>query len=146
MGIFVVAIIILISVVKESQAIECYHCNSEYDPRCGDEFDPFSLGKVNCTIWAKPEGIEEEATLCRKITQKVYGKVRVYRGCGYLKEERDDKECVKRSGTHDVFAVYCACTTDLCNGAVPVHSATTITLLFGALAATIKTNFLQQFL
>lgn len=35
----------------------------------------------------------------------------------YLTDPRDDKECVKRSGTHDVFALYCACTTDLCNTA-----------------------------
>jgi Sleepless protein len=74
------------------------------------------------------------ATLCRKTVQKgestskpnppgmtifalvsVYGVVRVVRGCGYVTDDRDDKECMKRSGTHDVFAWYCACTSDLCN-------------------------------
>lgn len=33
-----------------TSAIECYQCNSEYDPRCGDPFDSYSLGKVNCSL------------------------------------------------------------------------------------------------
>lgn len=42
------------------------------------------------------------------------------RGCGYIPDERtDDRECLKRSGTHDVQATYCACTADLCNMAAP---------------------------
>lgn len=50
----------------------------------------------------------------------MYGKERVVRGCGYIPDERtDDRECLKRSGTHDVQAVYCACTADLCNVAAP---------------------------
>lgn len=51
----------------------------------------------------------------------VYGKVRVVRGCGYVRDARDDGLCMKRSGTHDVQAIYCACTKDLCN-----HGTTTV--------------------
>ncbi|XP_017476920.1 PREDICTED: uncharacterized protein LOC108366938, partial [Rhagoletis zephyria] len=51
-----------------------------------------------------------------------YGKVRVVRGCGYIPDERtDDGLCLKRSGTHDVQAIYCACTAELCN-----HAASTL--------------------
>jgi len=46
----------------------------------------------------------------------VYGKTRIVRGCGYIPDERTDKECIRRSGTHDVSATYCACTGELCNG------------------------------
>lgn len=42
---------------------------------------------------------------------------KLFENISYLTDSRDDKECVKRSGTHDVFAWYCACTTDLCNTA-----------------------------
>uniref|UniRef100_T1GQL7 Uncharacterized protein n=1 Tax=Megaselia scalaris TaxID=36166 RepID=T1GQL7_MEGSC len=104
---------------QETHAIMCYDCNSEFDPRCADPFDPYSIGQVNCSKKAHPEHLKDkyEPVLCRKTTQKVYGKVRVVRGCGYIRDSKDDKECVKRSGTHDVQAIYCACTTDLCNGA-----------------------------
>jgi hypothetical protein len=45
----------------------------------------------------------------------VEGTVRVIRGCGYIRDPRDDKECTRRSGTHDVILLYCACSKDLCN-------------------------------
>lgn len=48
----------------------CYHCNSAYDPRCGDPFDSFSLGQVNCSVTPRPEHITEEPTLCRKMKQR----------------------------------------------------------------------------
>lgn len=43
------------------------------------------------------------------------GKTRVIRGCGYLRDEKDDKGCVTRSGTANVHVSYCACTKSLCN-------------------------------
>lgn len=49
----------------------CYHCNSEYDPRCGEVFDDFSIGTVNCSKLEKLEHLPElEPVLCRKTTQK----------------------------------------------------------------------------
>lgn len=124
-------------VLLGSTAIMCYHCNSAYDPRCDDPFNSFSIGMINCSTQPPTEhmlSMNLTATLCRKTTQKgkifarlsfwsswvfdlnlVYGVTRVVRGCGYITDERDDKSCMKRSGTHDVHALYCACTTDLCN-------------------------------
>lgn len=53
------------------EAIICYQCNSEYDPRCGDPFDPYSLGTVNCSFQPRLEHLSHlEPTLCRKISQK----------------------------------------------------------------------------
>ncbi|KAL7300668.1 hypothetical protein TKK_0006651 [Trichogramma kaykai] len=102
-----------------AEGVICYQCNSEYDPRCGDPFDPYSLGTVNCSFQPRLEHLNHlEPTLCRKITQKVYGQDRVVRGCGFVTDEKaDDKACLMRTGTHDVRAHYCSCTTDLCNGA-----------------------------
>ncbi|XP_011499583.1 PREDICTED: uncharacterized protein LOC105363551 [Ceratosolen solmsi marchali] len=109
----------LATIIRHGAAVICYQCNSEYDPRCGDPFDPYSLGTVNCSFQPRLEHLSNlEPTLCRKIRQKVYGKYRVVRGCGFLEDElADNKECLKRSGTHDVGALYCSCTTDLCNSA-----------------------------
>lgn len=55
-----------------STGLTCYHCNSEFDPRCGDPFDSYSLGIKNCSL---EEGQEDhlgdlKATLCRKTVQK----------------------------------------------------------------------------
>lgn len=57
--------------VPGSSSITCYQCNSFYDPRCGDPFDPYSLGQVNCSMREPFEHVAvKEATLCRKIVQK----------------------------------------------------------------------------
>lgn len=54
-----------------SSAIRCHSCNSEYDPRCGDPFDPFSIGQVNCSFISPLDHMKDvEPTLCRKTTQK----------------------------------------------------------------------------
>lgn len=52
-----------------------------------------------------------------------FGKIRVIRDCGYLRAEEtdDNKECVRRLGTHEVQATYCSCTKDVCNDAVITH-------------------------
>lgn len=52
-------------------AVICYQCNSAFDPRCGDPFDPYSLGTVNCSFQQRLEHLNNmEPTLCRKISQK----------------------------------------------------------------------------
>lgn len=54
-----------------TSAIMCYECNSQYDPRCGDNFDPYSLALVNCSLKEPPNHLRDlEPVLCRKITQK----------------------------------------------------------------------------
>lgn len=162
----------------------CYDCNSAYDPNCGDPFEPYTLGKVNCTQQEVKEHLKDKYTqpvLCRKTTQKgmysdmkscigensfifhkllslmkfysltVYGKVRVVRGCGYITDKSDDGLCLKRSGTHDVQAIYCACTGELCNHAAstlyqsnnhPIISALPYTLAaFFVWMATVSSHF-----
>ncbi|KAJ8959331.1 hypothetical protein NQ318_022017 [Aromia moschata] len=63
--------------VKED-FFQCYDCNSEYDKRCGDPFDPYTIGKINCSQRSAPEHLTDplhmdqkiEPVLCRKIVQK----------------------------------------------------------------------------
>lgn len=55
-------------VVLSACSIFCYDCNSAYDPRCGEEFDPFSLGVVNCSLKDPIEHIPPvESKFCRSI-------------------------------------------------------------------------------
>lgn len=54
-----------------TSAIECYKCNSEYDPRCGDPMNAYSLGTVNCSMVPPLEHLPEmQSTICRKTVQK----------------------------------------------------------------------------
>nr|CAD7256000.1 unnamed protein product [Timema shepardi] len=146
---------------NEGQSIRCYHCNSEYDPRCADPFDAYSLGDVNCSMRPLLEHLQDyQPVICRKTVQKVseqfspsfqrphfrlyfseadrvYGKVRVVRGCGYI-EETSDRGCIRRAGTHDVMANYCSCKEDLCNAANRIQRPLAAALaLLAALRATV---------
>ncbi|XP_015606247.1 uncharacterized protein LOC107273001 [Cephus cinctus] len=132
----VALLLVIITTVQHGQAIICYECNSEYDPRCGDPFDPYSLGTVNCSFQPRLERLKHlEPTICRKISQKVYGKTRVVRGCGYITDVKDNHECLVRSGTHDVHGFYCACTEDLCNGADPKLPSAVMIAVLGIILA-----------
>lgn len=50
-----------------------------------------------------------------KLSFAVHNKIRVIRGCGYIPDKYDDKDCAKRTGTHEIDAWYCSCTKSLCN-------------------------------
>ncbi|CAH0546594.1 unnamed protein product [Brassicogethes aeneus] len=120
---------------SKNVSLRCYDCNSEFDPRCGDPFDPYTIGIVNCTDRRPPEQLIEsdpdiQPKVCRKLVQKIQGKLRIVRGCGYLRDERDDKECVARSGTKDIQIKYCACTGSLCNKGHKEQSFGIMTLVF----------------
>nr|XP_053603237.1 uncharacterized protein LOC128671101 isoform X2 [Plodia interpunctella] len=105
-----------------ASAILCYDCNSAYDPRCGEEFDSFSLGIVNCSLRDPPEHIPAvEPSICRSIKMEIYGKVRVVRQCGYLHEEDEvegENICRRQTGNGELFVTYCSCDTDLCNAGI----------------------------
>ncbi|XP_026322515.1 uncharacterized protein LOC113232097 [Hyposmocoma kahamanoa] len=107
--------------VRNASSILCYDCNSAFDPRCGEEFDSFSLGIVNCSLRDPLEHMPDvEPTLCRAIKMEIYGKIRVVRQCGYIAEENTEQSCRKQSSSGDLFVTYCSCDTDLCNDA-PAH-------------------------
>ncbi|XP_045527407.1 uncharacterized protein LOC123715998 [Pieris brassicae] len=104
--------------VKCASSVLCYDCNSAFDPRCGEGFDHFSLGVVNCSLKDPLDHIAPvESTFCRIIKMEIFGKLRVVRKCGYLKDEFKMNGCKKQTGTGELFVTYCSCNTDLCNNA-----------------------------
>ncbi|KAH1003892.1 uncharacterized protein LOC109534372 isoform X1 [Dendroctonus ponderosae] len=117
---------------KNETPLQCYDCNSAYDPRCGDPFNPYSIGIVNCSEQKPPEHLINpelhpnqrlKPTVCRKLVQKVEGKKRVIRECGYIMDDRDDKSCPRRTGTKEVEVFYCSCTKPLCNQGAIIRPA-----------------------
>lgn len=69
------------------EAITCYDCNSEYDPRCGDPFDPYTLGQIDCNERQALDHLSgANATLCRKLVQR--GEYRVQSGASERREGR----------------------------------------------------------
>lgn len=48
---------------------------------------------------------------------------RVVRGCGYITDPRDDKQCILRTGTKEIEIRYCSCTKSLCNASSYIHSS-----------------------
>ncbi|XP_056640242.1 uncharacterized protein LOC130447450 [Diorhabda sublineata] len=130
-------------------SLQCYDCNSEYDPRCGDPFNPYTIGVINCTDRNTPEhlidpfdpDIKLKPTLCRKIVQRVEGRTRVIRGCGYIKDSHDDRECFRRTGTKNVDVTHCSCTKSLCNAANSLLHPSMIIFVLPVLNIISKGNF-----
>ncbi|KAK6627808.1 hypothetical protein RUM44_010287 [Polyplax serrata] len=106
--------------IQEVVGIKCWVCRSDVDPKCKDPFDNSSFPITDCR--QEPElahlpGIRP--TMCRKIRQKVNGEWRYYRSCAYLGEpgiENDERFCLMRTGTYNIFMEYCTCNSkDGCN-------------------------------
>lgn len=120
----------------------CWHCDSLHDPKCVDPFDNHTMPMKDCKQETLETYLGVKSTMCRKIRQKgicnndhgvhcrvfnqranlfiVYGKWRFYRSCAFLGEPGiggDERYCLMRTGTHNIFTEYCTCNSrDGCNG------------------------------
>ncbi|CAH1376011.1 hypothetical protein MTP99_017394 [Tenebrio molitor] len=113
------ALILFIS-VHQGWAIKCWDCRSDADPKCADPFDNTTFAITDC----KQQHLEflpgVKSTMCRKIRQKLHGVWKYIRSCAYLGEpgiQGDERFCLLRTGTYNIFMEYCTCNTkDGCNG------------------------------
>ncbi|KAG8281305.1 uncharacterized protein LOC124362422 [Homalodisca vitripennis] len=117
-----IAIVFVLSVYffYEGGAIKCWVCRSDSDPKCGDPFDNSSVPITDCKQEPDLEHIPGvRPTMCRKIRQKVKGEWRYFRSCAYLGEPGiggDERFCLMRTGTYNIWMEYCTCNTkDGCN-------------------------------
>lgn len=104
------------------RSIKCWDCRSDNDPKCADPFDNSTLDMKDCVLQQKlPQYPDLEATMCRKIRQKVHGEWRYIRSCAFIGEpgiEGDERFCLMRTGSYNIFIEYCTCNSkDGCNEA-----------------------------
>ncbi|XP_021190135.2 uncharacterized protein LOC110376107 [Helicoverpa armigera] len=117
---FIYACIVL-NVVPYVFSIKCWNCRSSNDPKCADPFDNSTVPITDCK---QEKGLSHlpgvRPSMCRKIRQKVNGEWRYFRDCAYLGEvgiQGDERFCLMRTGTYNIFIEYCTCNSkDGCNG------------------------------
>ncbi|XP_053610373.1 UPAR/Ly6 domain-containing protein crok [Plodia interpunctella] len=117
---FFLSIIVLLCIFECAFGIKCWNCRSSNDPKCADPFDNSSVPITDCK---QEKGLSHlpgiRPQMCRKIRQKVNGVWRYFRGCAYLGEvgiQGDERFCLMRTGTYNIFIEYCTCNSkDGCN-------------------------------
>ncbi|KPJ16012.1 hypothetical protein RR48_05357 [Papilio machaon] len=115
-----ITIIVIFCVNNGSYGIKCWNCRSSNDPKCADPFDNSTVPITDCK---EEKGLAHlpgvKSTMCRKIRQKVNGEWRYFRDCAYLGEVGimgDERFCLMRTGTYNIFIEYCTCNSkDGCN-------------------------------
>ncbi|KAJ9595746.1 hypothetical protein L9F63_013065, partial [Diploptera punctata] len=121
--------------VHRGDCIKCWVCRSDSDPKCADPFDNSTVPITDCKQEKElPHlpGVRPE--MCRKIRQKVHGEWRYFRSCAYIGEpgiEGDERFCLMRTGTYNIFMEYCTCKAkDGCNGAGNVQGTVFKIIIF----------------
>ncbi|XP_030759697.1 uncharacterized protein LOC115885073 [Sitophilus oryzae] len=106
--------------------IKCWDCRSDADSKCSDPFDNTTFAITDCDqikpisyIYDKYDIRTQKSTICRKIRQKVNGVWKYFRSCAFLGEvglKGDERFCLMRTGTYNIFMEYCTCNSkDGCN-------------------------------
>ncbi|XP_061388231.1 uncharacterized protein LOC133323307 [Musca vetustissima] len=119
--VFVCSILVL-CLAQTVLSIKCWDCRSDNDPKCGDPFDNSTLVITDCNQLKDLEHLPGvRPTMCRKIRQKAHGEWRYFRSCAFMGEpgiEGDERYCLMRTGSYNIFMEYCTCNSkDGCNGA-----------------------------
>ncbi|KAF6213285.1 hypothetical protein GE061_011003 [Apolygus lucorum] len=113
-------VLFLVCVVAQCLALKCWVCRSDSDPKCADPFDNSTVPITDCKQEADLAHLPGvRPTMCRKIRQKVHGQWRYFRSCAYLGVpgiQGDERFCLMRTGTYNIFMEYCTCNSkDGCN-------------------------------
>ncbi|KAL1497957.1 hypothetical protein ABEB36_008835 [Hypothenemus hampei] len=121
-----VFLVVVLVILNTSDAIKCWDCRSDADSKCSDPFDNKTFAYTDCDqvkpityIYDKDNYKTQKATMCRKIRQKVNGVWKYFRSCAFLGEigvQGDERFCLMRTGTYNIFMEYCTCNSkDGCN-------------------------------
>ncbi|EDW12935.1 uncharacterized protein LOC6577528 [Drosophila mojavensis] len=144
----VLAVVVLCFLLQTASAIKCWECRSDSDPKCGDPFDNSTLAITDCQQASELEHLKGvRPTMCRKIRQKVHGEWRYFRSCAYMGEpgiEGDERFCLMRTGSYNIFMEYCTCNSkDGCNAA-GLQRSNLLNVLFGTFVVGLVAHFLRQ--
>ncbi|XP_017769426.1 PREDICTED: uncharacterized protein LOC108557430 [Nicrophorus vespilloides] len=111
--------LVLCAVFATGWSIKCWDCRSDADPKCSDPFDNTTFAITDCKQQKLAHLGNLQSTMCRKIRQKIHGVWRYIRSCAYLGEpgiQGDERFCLMRTGTYNIFMEYCTCNSkDGCN-------------------------------
>lgn len=117
--------IILLQIIKESESVFCYKCESHRDFRCLDPFDSRPILIKNCDN--EQFARDRKPVFCEKVTELIDGVYVTTRGCSTRKWEDIDKyvdirnqemRCIRRGRVET-----CLCTTDQCNHSFQIKSS-----------------------
>ncbi|KAI4494521.1 hypothetical protein M0802_008842 [Mischocyttarus mexicanus] len=127
-------LVVLICCIEQGYSIKCWVCRSDSDPKCADPFDNSTVPITDCKQEPDLEHLPGvKPTMCRKIRQKVHGEWRYFRSCAYMGEPGiagDERFCLMRTGTYNIFLEYCTCNSkDGCNSAPKDHASLLLLLL-----------------
>jgi len=116
---FPAAIFLVLCLVESGSSIKCHQCNSYGDFHCADPFyypdDETKQPKTEEFLKDCPD--DGNDYFCRKIYQNVRGDVRIIRGCGYIKEEREEQRECYTTVLEEYNTEVCSCYEDGCNSA-----------------------------
>ncbi|XP_018578082.1 uncharacterized protein LOC108916338 [Anoplophora glabripennis] len=140
------SVVIFFVLVQEGLSIKCWDCRSDVDPKCSDPFDNTTFAITDCSKATRLETYPlVQATMCRKMRQKVNGVWKYIRSCAYLGEpgiKGDERFCLMRTGTYNIFMEYCTCNTkDGCN--ISSHLKSSNVLLLGSILSFILFKVLR---
>ncbi|XP_053979224.1 uncharacterized protein LOC128896146 [Hylaeus anthracinus] len=131
-----VSVLFLLCCIPHVFSIKCWVCRSDSDPKCADPFDNTTVPITDCKQepdLAHLPGVRP--TMCRKIRQKVNGVWRYFRSCAYMGEPGiagDERFCLMRTGTYNIFMEYCTCNSkDGCNAASHDQGSLTVLMIVG---------------
>ncbi|XP_003689587.1 uncharacterized protein LOC100867187 [Apis florea] len=125
--------------IQEGLSIKCWVCRSDSDPKCADPFDNTTVPITDCKQEPDLEHLPGvRPTMCRKIRQKVNGVWRYFRSCAYMGEPGiggDERFCLMRTGTYNIFMEYCTCNSkDGCNTASYNHGSIFVSIIVLAIS------------
>ncbi|XP_076178041.1 crooked [Ptiloglossa arizonensis] len=128
------SVFFLLCCVQQVLSIKCWVCRSDWDPKCADPFDNTTVPITDCKQEPDLEHLPGvRPSMCRKIRQKVNGVWRYFRSCAYMGEPGiagDERFCLMRTGTYNIFMEYCTCNSkDGCNSAPYDRGSLTVSII-----------------
>jgi len=133
--VFPAALLLVLCLIDTGSSLQCYQCNSYKDVHCGDPFyhegDPTKIKKPEYLQDCPDDGTDY--TFCRKIYQNVRGDERVIRSCGFIEDDRKDRDCYT-TVLEEYNTEVCQCKDPGCNSG-NMYKVSTVAVVSAVLLA-----------
>ncbi|XP_050436346.1 uncharacterized protein LOC126843077 [Adelges cooleyi] len=105
---------------KSGQAVNCWVCSTDTDPRCGNPFNMSRGALEDCSRAPHSAFLQP---VCKKQVQRVNGELVIMRSCAWSADSRnDDGPCAINTPAHIRIEHCSTCDQDYCNAATDVGS------------------------